>query len=179
MTPNCDKVLKATIFLISISAQAQKPAITIVTEPNTINHSVLKLLKRISKQIPAVTNVEECTKALTGVGAAIAAGNQEEKGNWALLVIAVKISKRVTEYEQLPGNNLRDKRTNKKPSPKRLVKAVIMPLLRDFRFLKQITKRKEVTPKPSQPIKAPNKLAKKINKIIDLTKLITSLKNRR
>jgi len=32
--------------------------------------------------------VLECTNALTGVGAAIAAGNQEEKGNWALLVIA-------------------------------------------------------------------------------------------
>jgi hypothetical protein len=37
-----------------------------------------------------VTKVEECTRAETGVGAAIAAGNQEEKGIWALLVIAAK-----------------------------------------------------------------------------------------
>jgi len=33
-----------------------------------------------------VTKVEEWTKEETGVGAAIAAGNQEENGNWALLV---------------------------------------------------------------------------------------------
>ena len=32
--------------------------------------------------------MEEWTRALTGVGAAIAAGSQAEKGNWALLVIA-------------------------------------------------------------------------------------------
>jgi len=34
-----------------------------------------------------VTKVEECTKAEIGVGAAIAIGNQDEKGNKALLVI--------------------------------------------------------------------------------------------
>jgi len=38
------------------------------------------------KKIPAVTRVDEWTNALTGVGAAIAAGNQHLKGNWALLV---------------------------------------------------------------------------------------------
>lgn len=32
------------------------------------------------RNTPAVTRVEECTKALTGVGAAIAAGSQLEKG---------------------------------------------------------------------------------------------------
>jgi len=36
--------------------------------------------KRINKYTPAVTKVEECTKAETGVGAAIAAGSQAEKG---------------------------------------------------------------------------------------------------
>ena len=45
-------------------------------------------LNRIIKQTPAVTKVEECTSAETGVGAAIAAGNHAEKGTWALLVIA-------------------------------------------------------------------------------------------
>jgi len=43
-------------------------------------------LNRIIINTPAVTNVDECTKEETGVGAAIAAGNQEEKGTWALLV---------------------------------------------------------------------------------------------
>jgi hypothetical protein len=49
-------------------------------------------LKRINKYTPAVTKVEEWTEAETGVGAAIAAGNQEENGIWALLVIAAKIT---------------------------------------------------------------------------------------
>ena len=35
--------------------------------------------ERINKSIPTVTKAEECTQADTGVGAAIAAGNQEEK----------------------------------------------------------------------------------------------------
>jgi len=38
-----------------------------------------------------VTRVEECTRADTGVGAAIAAGNQLEKGICALLVMAATI----------------------------------------------------------------------------------------
>jgi len=36
---------------------------------------------------PAVTRVEECTREEIGVGAAIAAGSQGEKGKIALLVI--------------------------------------------------------------------------------------------
>jgi hypothetical protein len=51
-------------------------------------------LKRISKQTSAVIKVEECTRAKTGVGAAIAAGNQEEKGISALLVIAAKTTRK-------------------------------------------------------------------------------------
>lgn len=35
-----------------------------------------------------MTSVDECTRADTGVGAAIAAGSQLEKGTWALLVHA-------------------------------------------------------------------------------------------
>ena len=38
-----------------------------------------------------MTRVEECTRADTGVGAAIAAGSQAEKGIWALLVKAPKV----------------------------------------------------------------------------------------
>lgn len=38
--------------------------------------------------------MEEWTRAETGVGAAIAAGSQEEKGICALFVIAARINKR-------------------------------------------------------------------------------------
>jgi hypothetical protein len=56
-----------------------------MVNPETNNKIVLSQhlkdgLKRINKYTPAVTKVEECTKAETGVGAAMAAGNQEEKG---------------------------------------------------------------------------------------------------
>lgn len=51
--------------------------------------SVLRKSKnRIRRNTPPVTRVEEWTRAETGVGAAIAAGNQLEKGTWALLVQA-------------------------------------------------------------------------------------------
>lgn len=43
-----------------------------------------------------MTKVEEWTKEETGVGAAIAAGSQEEKGIWALLVKHPKLMK-ITE----------------------------------------------------------------------------------
>ena len=46
---------------------------------------------RIRRNTPAVTRVEECTRAETGVGAAMAAGSQAEKGICALLVIAATI----------------------------------------------------------------------------------------
>jgi hypothetical protein len=51
-------------------------------------------LNRISTYTPAVTRVDEWTRADTGVGAAIAAGNQEQNGIWALLVMAPEIIKR-------------------------------------------------------------------------------------
>ena len=37
-------------------------------------------VNRKMRYTPAVTRVEECTSAETGVGATIAAGNQAEKG---------------------------------------------------------------------------------------------------
>lgn len=51
--------------------------------------------KRIRRKTPAVTRVDEWTRAETGVGAAMAAGSQLEKGIWALFVIAAKAMKRV------------------------------------------------------------------------------------
>lgn len=95
--PNCLNVDRAIIFFKSNSKFAPNPAINIVILP-TNNKIIIKFpdnkqLNRISKYTPAVTKVDECTKDETGVGAAIAAGNQEENGIWALLVIAAKTTK--------------------------------------------------------------------------------------
>ena len=50
---------------------------------------------RTKRNTPAVTSVDECTKAETGVGAAIAAGSHLEKGSWALFVIAARVNKMI------------------------------------------------------------------------------------
>jgi len=50
-------------------------------------------LNRISRYTPAVTSVDECTNADTGVGAAMAAGSHAENGICALFVIAAPIIK--------------------------------------------------------------------------------------
>ena len=87
---------------------------------------------------PAVTSVDEWTRALTGVGAAIAEGSQEENGIWALLVIEVRrsrIRRKCTEHPICLDNIEIPKITRRKQSPRRLVKAVIIPDPRDFRFL--------------------------------------------
>lgn len=49
----------------------------------------------IASKSPAVTRVLECTSALMGVGALIAAGSQTLKGNCALLVRQAKIKRKV------------------------------------------------------------------------------------
>jgi hypothetical protein len=54
-----------------------------------------KNLKKI--KIPAVTRVDEWTIAEIGVGADIAAGSQDEKGNWALLVRRHKKKRNTTQ----------------------------------------------------------------------------------
>lgn len=99
ITPSWLKVDKAIIFFISNSNIAAAPAINMVTQPNQITIVIAPLLSsiklnRIIKYTPAVTKVEECTSAETGVGAAIAAGSQAEKGTCALLVIAAIIIKK-------------------------------------------------------------------------------------
>jgi hypothetical protein len=90
--PNCLNVDKAIIFLKSVSNIAEKAEINIVRlEIKPIKKEIFSFLKiieekRIIRNTPAVTKVEEWTKAETGVGAAIAAGSHLLKGNWALLV---------------------------------------------------------------------------------------------
>lgn len=101
MTPNCLSVDKAIIFFKSFSKFAAIPAISRVnTETNRIEGWNIWVFdkngkKRIKRNTPAVTSVDECTSADTGVGAAIAAGSQAEKGIWALLVIPAIITVKV------------------------------------------------------------------------------------
>lgn len=76
---------------MSHSNTADTPDINIVIRPTHISKVITLLLDKINsnrtnKYTPAVTKVDEWTKADTGVGAAIAAGNQAEKGIWALFV---------------------------------------------------------------------------------------------
>jgi hypothetical protein len=82
--PSWDSVEKATTFLKSHSSRAAADPINSVRIPNIKLY--LKLIKwaqlnLIMRAKPAVTSVLLCTSALTGVGALIAAGNQENSGN--------------------------------------------------------------------------------------------------
>lgn len=85
------KSWKSNNFFKIIFKKALIPDIIIVINEIFIK-KVLKILllnnksKRIRRYTPAVTKVDEWTKAETGVGAAIAAGSHAEKGIWALLV---------------------------------------------------------------------------------------------
>lgn len=148
MTPNWLKVDKATIFFISISIRAAIPAITIVNVPTKyryLENGEFKIisLNRTIKYTPAVTKVEECTSEDTGVGAAMAAGSQAEKGICALLVQAAKINKIAaakgitptdarSPKDHPPHLLIRARPKRIAQSPSRLVSAVISPALKDF-----------------------------------------------
>lgn len=84
-------VEKAIIFLKSNSKLAIKPPKRKVIILKKLIKSIKEKKNKIeevlwTKNKPAVTRVEEWTMAEIGVGADIAAGNQQDKGNWALLV---------------------------------------------------------------------------------------------
>ena len=88
--------------------------------------------------------MEEWTKEETGVGADIAAGNQAQKGNWALFVIAEKIikkDKKIPSFTekinnpQCPNKNIKKKENNIPKSPKRFLKIVKRPDRKDLLFL--------------------------------------------
>lgn len=95
--PSCLRVEKATIFFKSQSILAITPANKIVMVDKQNNQTKLywciRWENRINKYTPAVTKVEEWTNDDTGVGAAMAAGSQEEKGIWALFVMKVILIK--------------------------------------------------------------------------------------
>jgi len=117
-----------------------------VKVPRHIKNSVALYSKiskfiRIKRYTPAVTRVDECTKADTGVGAAIAAGSQAENGICALFVQAEIIIKKINtldkfiselfknKYVQSPKKNIREREIKRPTSPNRLVRAVIIPAL--------------------------------------------------
>jgi len=104
INPSWLNVEKAIIFLRSHSKIAIIPAkIKVVTDIKNIIflYTWNKEKNRIIKNTPAVTKVEECTKEETGVGAAIAAGNQEEKGTWALFVLKAKNINKNKKYKDI------------------------------------------------------------------------------
>jgi len=136
ISPNCLKVDNATIFFASISKRAERLATERVNIPKINQITIEKDVKRpnrIKSQIPAVTKVELWTKALTGVGAAIAAGSHLIKGHWALLVKAKaeKTNPRkilLIFLTPVPKTlNHQQKTISKIASPKRLVSNVNKP----------------------------------------------------
>jgi len=89
----------------------------------------------MSKKIPAVTSVEEWTNALTGVGAAMAAGSQDLKGYWALFVNAPTTKMKrasslisLTPIQEVPAKAKDIKRKIRRQSPIRLISSVVNPL---------------------------------------------------
>lgn len=129
--------------------------------------------------------MEEWTREETGVGAAMAAGSQEEKGIWALLVKAVKINKKEKRKKNKKSFLLkffmkidlfgRILRINHiliiiNLSPIRFITNVKIPAFNLEKFWKKITKQKLVTPRPSHPIIILIKLGEKIKITIEITK---------
>ena len=94
-----------------------------------------------------MTRVDECTKADTGVGAAMAAGSHDLNGNWALLVHAAitkiinpqtlgKIWADSPKGMEKDGDiNINGRAVRIKLSPNRLVIPVINPALNDLALL--------------------------------------------
>jgi hypothetical protein len=115
------------------------------------------------------------------VGAAIAAGNQLIKGNWALLVILIpkikKLKIKILKFFILKIKN--EKNINKKTSPTRFLRNVNILLFKVVQFLKKLTKIKEEIPRPSQPINKVKILFLNSNIIIEQIKIIRTIKKYR
>lgn len=84
----CLRVERAIIFFKSCSQLADMLEYNAVILEDSINIEIDKgwilFMVRINKNTPAVTKVDEWTKAEIGVGAAIADGSHAENGNCAL-----------------------------------------------------------------------------------------------
>ena len=92
--PNCLMVDRAMVSFKSFFVMAHAAGMHMVIDPVIIRvvlkneNSERNLWNRIRIYTPAVTNVDEWTRADTGVGAAIAQVSHALNGIWALLVIA-------------------------------------------------------------------------------------------
>ena len=141
---------KAIIFLRSVSDMAEVPAKNIVKQEIINSKAKVNLdevivdWNRINRKTPAVTRVDECTRADTGVGAAIAAGSHLEKGIWALFVIAASIINSAIEIfnlfiqkliiNQCPWDKVRAIAIIIITSPTRFLRTVNIPAASDLAF---------------------------------------------
>ena len=142
ISPSWLKVDRAITFFRSVSKLATHPAAIMVITPaiSNIGRRSVCLINgknRITRKTPAVTKVDEWTKAETGVGAAMAAGSQAEKGSWALLVkelIIIKIKMSLSrEFKQVklkePLYSIQAIASIIVESPTRFLRIVIIPEL--------------------------------------------------
>jgi hypothetical protein len=134
------------IFFMSISFMAAILASNMVIEENVrmkrcMVFDVMLCLMRIIMNTPAVTRVEECTNADTGVGAAMAAGSHAENGICALLVMAARVMSIIVivmfDFDriiQFAGFSIIAILKIMHTSPIRLESTVIIPAPRDLAF---------------------------------------------
>lgn len=109
---------------------------------NIKEYEWLKFMVRINKKVPAVTRVEEWTRAEMGVGAAMAAGSQAENGNCALFVHAamqmkikvIKVLEKLNMNSQLEDIIIIAMDRRIKISPNRFERMVISPDLLEEGF---------------------------------------------
>ena len=139
--PSWLKVDKATTFLMSSSSLAPRLDKVIVIAPIVSRAAGILVsdregVNRISRYTPAVTRVDECTRAETGVGAAMAAGSHAEKGICADLVRATRLTKARAVYLvclkvkfQDPPLEARAIARRTLTSPIRLLRTVSIPAL--------------------------------------------------
>jgi len=110
ISPSWLSVDRATTFLASVSTRAALLATKRVTSPSISQPLKFKRTawpKVIISQIPAVTKVDLWTRALTGVGAAMAAGSHLMKGHCALLVKETTLTN-TTSILLAPQKNLKE-----------------------------------------------------------------------
>lgn len=99
-------------------------------------------VNRNIRKTPAVTNVDEWTRAEIGVGAAIAIGNHAEKGNCALfehlaIINKIKIKKEYSLFKlkfQFDDRVISPIEIRIKISPTRFLRIVIVPDAAEEKF---------------------------------------------
>lgn len=135
----CLRVDRAMIFFKSCSQFADILAYNAVDLEMISNRDLvigwIDDVNRSNKNTPAVTNVEEWTKAEIGVGAAIAMGSQAENGNCALfeqpaIVSIVNTKNDNSEFRmkfQFVDNIIIPIESRIRISPIRLLRRVIVP----------------------------------------------------